>query len=180
MEVLSIIKRIQTARQRPTPTANPTNFNYMGYPPHPGTHNMIYPHQPPPNCTLTLTQSSQLPTGIATINIQTFPPFHQNHLQLYKSYYPSSQPSTSFKPASTNQLIPPHTSYTAENPLQILSTQNRHHNTASIPTYSTQKLSNIQQSSGTRMRKSCSTKHMTTESHIRSPPSPDVDFNNAS
>lgn len=146
----------------------------MGYPPHPGTHNIIYPHQPPPKSTLTPTQSSQLPTGIATTNNQTFPPLHQNYLQLHESYYPSSQPSTSFKPASTNQLIPPQTSYTTENPLQILST----HNTASIPAYSTQKLPNIQQASGTRMSKSCSTKHMTTESHVRSPPS--QNFNNGS
>lgn len=166
MEVLSIIKRIQKARQKPTPTANPPNFNYMGYPPHPGTHIMIYPHQPPPNCTLTSTQSSQLPTGIATTNIETFLPLHQNHLQLHESYYPPSQPSTSFKPASTNQ--------------QILSTQNRHHNTASIPAYSTQKQPNIQQTFGTRISKSHSTKHMTTKSHVRSPPSQDVDFNNAS
>lgn len=176
MEVLSIIKRIQKTRQRPIPTANPPNFNYMGYPPHPDTHNIIYSHQPPPKSTLTPTQSSQLPTGIATNNNQTFPPLHQNYLQLHESYYPLSQPSTSFKPASTNQLIPPQASYTTENPLQILST----HNTASIPTYSTQKLPNIQQSSGTRMSKSYSTKHMTTESHVRSPPSQDVDSNNAS
>lgn len=179
MEVLSIIKRIQKARQRPTPTANPPNFNYMGYPPHPGTHNIIYPHQPPPNCTLTPTQSSQLPTGIATTNNQTFPPLHQNYLQLYESHYPPSQLSTSIKPASTNQLIQPHTSYTTQNPLQIFSTHNTA-STTSIPAYSTQKLPNIQQSSGTRMSKSCSTKYMTTESHVRSPPSQDIDFNNAS
>jgi len=64
MEALSITKRIQKARQRPTSTANPPNFNYMGYPSHPGTHNMIYPYQPPPNCTQTPTQSSQFQLGL--------------------------------------------------------------------------------------------------------------------
>jgi len=135
----------------------------------------LFRHYLIPKSTLTPTQSSQLPTGIATTNNQTFPPLRQNYIQLHES--PSSQPSTSFKPASTNQLIPPQTSYTTENPLQILST----HNTASIPAYSTQKLLYyIQQSSGTRMSKSCSNKHMTTESHVSSPPSQDVDFNNVS
>jgi hypothetical protein len=106
---------------------------------------MIYPYQPPPNCTLTSTQSSQLPTRIATTNIQIFPPIHQNHPQLHELYNPPSQPITSFKPTSTNQFIPPHTLYTTENLLQILRTQNWHYNTASIPGYSTQKQPNIQQ-----------------------------------
>jgi len=102
-----------------------------------------------------------------------------NRITLHRSLVLSSNHQIEYQ-FNTNQIIPPHTSYISENPVQILSTQDQHHNTASILAYSTQKLPNIQQLSRTRMSKSCSTKHMTTQSHVRSPPSQDVDFNNAS
>lgn len=179
IEVLSIIKRMQKAQQNPAQTANLPNLNLMGYPSHPGTHNtsMTYPHQLPSNFTLTPTLPGQLSTGLATVDIQTHPiVYHvQNPLKLYESHYPSLQPSTSFVPVNTNLLIPPQTSYPTENTLNILTnSQNRHHNTASNLTYSTQQLSR------TPFRQSSLTKHKTTESHVRSLSPQDSDLYNAS
>lgn len=180
MEVLSLIKRMQMARKNSAQTANSPNLNFMGYPSHPGTHNtnMTHPHQLPSNFTLTPTLSGQLSTGLATVDIQTHPRLHhaQNSHKLYESHCPSLQPSTSSTPANTNLLIPQQTSYPTENTLQILTNfQNRHRNTAPSSTYSTQKLSNIQQLSRTPLRQSSLTNHKTTESHVRSLPSQDSD-----
>lgn len=185
MEVLSIIKKMQKVRQNLAQTANLSNLNFMGYPSHPGTHNtsMIYSHHLPSNFTLTPTLSGQLSTGLATVDIQTYPLLHhaQNPHKLYESHYPSLQPSTSFMPASTNLLIPPQTSYPTENTLKILNnSQNRHHNTASNWTYSTQKLSNIQQPSRAPLCQLSSTKYKTIESHVCSLPSQDSDSYNSS